>query len=98
MDVLLLMNEQATGLQVARDVAVALLHEPARYEREFISERPIGSDTVDQRRPLPLDKTSLLGDQHRVVNLSKRRRDVHDTRPGVSGHEIGGHHAPRNRC
>ena len=77
-DILLLVHEQMTRPQVAGDVAVALLHEPAAPHGEGVGEAAVGGDAVDERRPSPLGEPCLLGGQHRVVDLAEGRRDVDD--------------------
>ena len=96
-DILLLVNEQAAGPQVAGDVAVALLHEPSAPHRKSVGERAVGRDGVDECRPRTVGKAGLLGYEHGVVHLAEGRRDVDDAGAGVGGDEVGGDHPPRRR-
>ena len=87
--VLLLMNEQPTGPQVAGDVAVAVLHEPPAPHPKGIGERAVGGDGVEQPWASARREPGLLGEEDGVVDLAEGRRDVNDARAAVGGHEVG---------
>ena len=58
--ILLLMEEQALGFQVADDVAVGLF-DPAAFEfGRFVGERAVGSDGANERRALRLRRIWLV--------------------------------------
>ena len=106
MDVLLLMDEQPPGAEVAGDVPVAVLDEPPAAHSEDIRKRAVGSHGVDELRALSGREPHLLGDEHGVVDFAEGRSDVNDAGARVRGHEVGGDDTPggglraavRERC
>ena len=97
-DVLLLVEQHALGLQLADDVAVAVLDPAALVLGRFGGERAVGGDGADQRRALAVDEPGLLGLEHVEVHLAERRGLVDDARAGVDGDEIGRHDPPCQMC
>ena len=85
-------------LHVADDVAVAVLDPAALVIGGLGGERAVGGDGADQLRPLAIDESGLLGQQHVVVNFAEGRGLVDDAGAGVDGDEIGRHHPPGDSC
>ena len=96
MNVLLLVDEQPAGLEVASDVAVALLDEPAAPHRELVGEGAVGGDAIEQRRP-PRLEAGLLGHEDAVIDLPKGGGDMNDPGARVGGDEVGRDDAPGHR-
>ena len=83
MDVLLLVEQEAAGLHLADDVAVAVFDPAALVVGDLGGEGAVGGDGVDQRRALAGDEAGLLGQQQVVVHLAEGRRLVDDARARI---------------
>ena len=94
MQVLLLVEQHALGLQLADDVAVAVLDPAALVVGRFGGECAVGGDGADQRRAFAVDEPGLLGLEHVEVDFAEGRGLMDDARAGVDGDEIGRHDAP----
>ena len=95
-DILLLMDQEPAGLEVAGDVAIAFLDEPAAPHRELVGEGAVGGDAIEQRRA-PRFEARLLGHQHAIIDLAEGGGDMDDAGARVGGDEVGRHDAPRRR-
>jgi hypothetical protein len=93
-DILLLMDEQPAGPEIAGDVAVAVLDEPPRAHREGVGKGAVGGHGIEELRPLAGSEPGLLAHEHAVIHLAEGRGDVDHAGSGVGGHEVGRHHPP----
>ncbi len=94
---LLRVPEQAALLELAGEVAVAVLHPAPRvgFGRDLGIEAAVGADRTEQRQ---LGIFTLLGAQQLEVDLAEGGRDVDHAGAGVELDEVGRDDAPEARC
>ena len=95
-EILFLVKQQAVGLQLADDVFVGIFDPATLVVGRLGGESAVGCDRANQFRPLAVDESIALRQQHVVVDFAEGGGLMDHARAGVDGHEIGRHDAPRN--